>query len=208
MVMAGLAFGIGVGPSCMSLCLPVLAPHIAIEHPGVKKGLLASILFSLGRLPSYLILGVVFGLFGGMIVSEYLLTAPVTLVLGCLLVFYGVFTAMGYHRKIDSRACRYLRTGRSTVFLGFLASFKPCLPLLSAVAYSTTLGNVPESLLFMMSFWLGSSLLTVILGAATGGLGSIASVHITTERVRRICGIALAIIGFTLLAEGIAVITV
>lgn len=137
-------------------------------------------------------------------VNKYLLAAPVTLVLGCLLVFYGFFTSIGYHTKIGSRACRYLGTGRSPIFLGFLASFKPCLPLLSAVAYSTTLGNVPESLLFMMAFWLGSSLLTVILGAATGGLGSVASVHITTERVRRICGIALVIIGFSILAEGIA----
>lgn len=193
--------------SCAALCLPILTPQIAARYPSSKKGLYASILFSIGRFASYLTLGILAGFFGGMILlNTQSLTAPIVLILGCLLVFQGFAASVRSDTKIGLEMCRYLGVDRSTLVLGFLAGLRPCLPLITAVIYSATLANVAESALFMTSFWLGSSIYTFAIGIITGTLTGMASLHINMERIKRISGIALIVVGIVFLIEGAALL--
>lgn len=201
-MLIGLTLGLGVGVSCAALCVPILAPHIAARYPSSTKGLYASILFSVGRFASYLMLGVSAGFFGGMILINQSLTSPIVFVLGCLLVFQGISASVKPDTKVGVEMCRYLGIDRSTVALGFLAGLRPCLPLITAVIYSATLANVAESNLFMISFWLGSSVYTFAIGIVTGALTGVAILHINRERIQRISGIALIVVGMVFLIEG------
>lgn len=204
-ILTGLILGLGVGISCAALCMPILAPHIAARYPSSKRGLYASILFSIGRLASYLILGISAGFLGGVIfsnASSESLTAPVILVIGCLLIFHGLSVSFMANTRIDVEICRYLGIDRSTIVLGLLAGFRPCLPLIAAVTYSVTLANLVESALFMIAFWLGSSLYTFVIGIMAGTVTGMAILHISRERIRRISGIALIVVGIVFLIEG------
>lgn len=200
----GLALGLGVGVSCAALCFPLLAPQIVARYPSSKKGLYASILFSIGRFASYLILGISAGFFGGIILNNQSLTEPIVLVLGGLLIFQGFSALVRPDTRISVEMCHYVGIDRSTLMLGFLAGLRPCLPLITAVIYSATLANVAESALFMISFWLGSSIYTFAIGIIAGTLTGMASLHINRERIKWISGIALIIVGIVFLIEGAA----
>ncbi len=201
-ILAGLTLGLGVGVSCMVLCVPVLAPHIAADHPVAKGGLYASLLFCFGRLASYSTLGVLSKLFGEIVPYGQAVTAPVVLTLGCLLALYGLSISFGFRSSIGPKICKFFRRGRSTFLLGLLAGLSPCLPLLAAVIYSATLANMVESVLFMMSFWSGSSMYTLLLGTVVGAVAGICSKRMNVERIRRISGVAMMVVGLVFIIEG------
>lgn len=78
----------------------------------------------------------------------------------------------------------------------------PCLPLSMAMTYSLTLQKIILSVVFFIFFWLGSSIYMIGLGGVTGAIGDFAATRIRIGRVRRISGIALALVGLILLLEG------
>lgn len=205
-ILTGLALGLGVGLSCAALCLPVLTPQIAARYPSSKKGLYASALFSIGRFASYLLLGVSAGVFGEIVLTNQTFVPPIILILGCLLIFQGLSAIVRSDTKLGSQMCRYLGVHRSTIVLGFLAGLRPCAVLIEAVIYSATLANVVVSVLFMTAFWLGTSVYTFAIGILTGTLTGMTSLHINMERIRRISGIALIIVGIVFLIQGALVI--
>jgi cytochrome c biogenesis protein CcdA len=56
----------------------------------------------------------------------------------------------------------------------------------------------------MISFWLGSTVYMPILGILAGTLTRYAVVHSNAERVRRISGIALVVVGLIFVSRGLA----
>ena len=206
-ILAGLTLGLGVGVSCMVLCAPVLAPHVAADHPVAKEGLYASLLFCFGRLTSYSTLGVLSSLFGEVVPYGQAVTAPVVFTLGCLLALYGLSISFGLHSSIGPKICEFFRMGRSTFLLGLLAGLSPCLPLLAAVIYSATLANMVESVLFMMSFWFGSSMYTLVLGTVVGAVAGICSERMNVGRIRRISGVAMMVVGLVFVIQGVTFIS-
>jgi len=180
-----------------------LAPHIAAEHPEAKKGLIASLYFSGGRLVSYLILGLLVGYFGKTLFNP-LAAALVVTPLGVILMIYGFFISFGTQMKYASLICCGFSKVKSTFVLGLILGLRPCLPLIAALTYSVTLSSVLGSLLFMASFWLGSTAYVPIMGILAGVLTHFAVSRSNLERVRRISGIALAVVGFIFANQGVA----
>ena len=87
-VFAGFALGLSLGGSCAAVCAPILAPHIAAEYRTLKKGLLGSVYFSLGRLFTYLILGVIMT-YIGIVIWNTRTAGPIIVILGIILMIYG-----------------------------------------------------------------------------------------------------------------------
>ena len=81
---------------------------------------------------------------------------------------------------------------------------RPCIPLIAALTYSATLSNIFDSLVFMGSFWLGSTAYVPILGILAGTLTHFAILHSNVDRIRRISGIALIVVGLIFVNQGIA----
>ncbi|MEM3003799.1 MAG: sulfite exporter TauE/SafE family protein [Candidatus Bathyarchaeia archaeon] len=198
-----MTLGLGLGISCVAQCAPVLAPHIAAEHPDAKRGLVASLYFSGGRLFSYLILGLVAGYFGSILFNP-LVSALVAATLGATLILYGFFISFGSHTKYALSICCGFSRVKSTFLLGLMLGLRPCLPLIAALAYSATLPSILGSLIFMSSFWLGSTAYIPLMGLLAGVLTHFAVSHSSIERIRRISGIALVVVGFIFINQGVA----
>jgi len=205
----GLTLGLGLSTSCAALCTPILVPYIAsTERPNIRGGLYSSILFSLGRLFSYLTLGLLFGLLITSVEINPIITSIVTLALGCLLIVHGLST-LGVFRigtTIGSTFCKFIGTNRSPVYLGIFTGLRPCVPLIAALTYSVTLSGIAEVLLFMLSFWFGSSLLIFLIGPVSGGLSGAVARKISVERIRRISGVALVVVGLFFIAQAAGLI--
>lgn len=202
----GLTLGFGLSASCAALCTPILIPYIAsAEHPTIRGGLYSSILFSLGRLFSYLTLGLLFGLIVTSVEINPIFTAVTTLALGCLVVLHGL-SALGVFRirtAIGSTFCKYIGTSRSPVYLGIFTGLRPCVPLVAALTYSITLSGIGEAFLFMLSFWFGSSFLIFLIGPISGALARGAAKRVPVERIRRISSVALMVVGLLFIIQGI-----
>lgn len=208
-ISVGLPLGLGLSVSCAAFCTPILVPYIATtEHPTIRRGLYSSVLFSLGRLISYLALGLLFGFVLISVEINPAVTAIATLALGCLVILHGL-SAFGIFRMttaIGLSVCKYVRANRSPVYLGIFTGLRPCVPLIAALTYSMTLSRVTEVLLFMISFWLGSSILIFLVGPISGGLAGAAARKVSIQRVRRISGVALVIVGLVFIAQGAGLI--
>ncbi len=202
----GLTIGVGASASCAAICTPVLVPYIASsEKPTIAKGLSTSILFSIGRLFSYLVLGLVFGLLIVSVEINPVVTASITMLLGFLLVLHGLstFGLFTIKNPLGSMLCRYTANKRSPVYLGILTGLRPCIPLIAALTYTLTLASTAHVLLFMVSFWLGSSLLILLIGPLSGALAGLAAKRVTADRIRRIAGIALFLVGIFFIIQGL-----
>ncbi len=205
----GLTLGFGLSTSCAALCTPILVPYIvSSEHPSLRRGFFSAVVFSSGRLISYLSLGLIFGLLVTSFEINPVITATTTLVLGCLLILQG-FSSLGVFsvgRAIGSNFCQYIATRRSLVYMGILTGLRPCVPLLAALTYSVTLSGIAEVLLFMLAFWLASSLLIFLIGPISGSLAAVAGKRISVQRVRRISGVALVVVGLFFIAQAAGLI--
>jgi len=180
-----------------------LAPHIAAEHPEAKKGLVASMYFSVGRLLSYLALGLFVGYFGKFLFNPYA-AAAVVIPLGIALMVYGFLISFGTRMKYASSICWHFGRGKSTFVLGIVLGLRPCIPMIAALTYSATMSSLPQALLFMVSFWVGSTAYIPVLGILAGTVTHFAVVHSNMGRVRRISGIALVVVGFIFANQGVA----
>jgi hypothetical protein len=56
----------------------------------------------------------------------------------------------------------------------------------------------------MSSFWLGSTAYVPVMGLLAGVLTRLAASHSNVERVRRISGIALVVVGFIFINQAVA----
>jgi sulfite exporter TauE/SafE len=198
---AGFALGLGLGGSCAAICAPILAPHIAAEYRTLKKGLIGSIYFSLGRLLTYLLLGAIIS-YIGIVIWNTRTAGPIIAVLGIILIVYGLAISFGVHTNIGPKICHQFKSSKSTVLLGILTGFRPCFPLIAALTFNITLPNIFEGMFFMGSFWLGSSVYMPLIGIFAGLFSSVGTKWVSVERIRRISGIALIMAGLFLLMLG------
>ena len=209
MIYLGLIIGLSFSTSCAAFCTPIIVPYIAhTEKPSIIGGLYSSILFSCGRLSSYLTLGLLFGLLVTSVEINPTITALATLTLGFLLIIHGLSVLGVFRTKAvkDSYLCKCFGTNRSPIYLGILTGIRPCMPLMAVLTYSINLSGIIEVIVFILSFWLGSSILIFIIGLITGGLASAVAKNISVERIRRISGVTLIIVGLFFIAQTLGVI--
>ena len=182
MFAAGMAMGNG---PCLFFCAPVVLPCIA-GMPGIeedasrwKTGLKLAVVFSLSRLFSYSVLGLmsvvlyrfVFETLGAY--GRYL-----NWILGVLVVLLGTVYLISSGRGIFGHGtfCGLWDTKisgssvPSMVIFGMLVGFSPCPPLLGSLTYiAATAGDPTGGLLLGFSFGLGTLLSPLILlGMLTG----------------------------------------
>jgi sulfite exporter TauE/SafE len=170
------------------------------------RGLYSALVFSSGRLISYLILGLIFGLLITTVEINPVITATAIAVLGLLLILHGL-TMLGLFRAktaLGSAFCRYAEGQRSLVYLGMLTGLRPCVPLIAALTYSITLSGIGETITFMMSFWLASSVLIFLIGPISGAVLGATSKKISLDRIRRISSVAMVAIGIVFMVQGIS----
>jgi sulfite exporter TauE/SafE len=204
-ISTGILMGFSASLVCLGWCIPVIMPYSATaERPGVMSGLASSFLFCVGRLVSYIGLMSLFLIFREIVTISPIFGAVATLVSGIILVLSGLSSvgAIKAHSAFGRLLCQQVASTRSPLFLGVLTGLRPCGPLLAALAFMLTLPTIPRISIFMLSFWIASSVLVMVLGVAGGGLATVMGKRLGIARLRSIIGMAMIVIGFYLTLTG------
>ncbi|WP_235296421.1 sulfite exporter TauE/SafE family protein [Portibacter marinus] len=165
------AFTLGMFGSlhCLGMCGPLAFALLPGIHRGGIKNTLRVILYNLGRTSSYMILGLIAGLF----ISAISLTGlqkPLTILVGIVLIIMA-FVSINLERTISKnkiyqkaisyyhRKIRYIlqeKASRNAWFLGMLNGLVPCGLVYLALAGALNSGSLSNSSLFMAYFGLGT----------------------------------------------------
>jgi sulfite exporter TauE/SafE len=208
-LLIGLSLGLTSGVGCGITCIPILVPRVAGGGPGLGRALATTISFSVGKFVSYSILGVLVSLLGRAALEQFGSTDfhPIILfVLGIVMVAYGISLTGGV-RLSFTKYCHYFNGNHTTLFLGFVSSFSLCVPLIVSLVYVMDLGDLMLGMLFMTTFWLGTTIYMLAVGALVAGVLKIGLTQASLLRIRRIVGYASAMIGIIFLLSGLGFLT-
>ncbi len=161
MILKALALGFSSGIFCLGYCFPVLAPiMLSREDRAFKKTALSLGLFLLGRLIAYILFGALVGLLGrymkGLPFFQRIIIPALYLLLGCLMILYGVIQNFPRLRLCDIGSKYFQKQGFLFV-AGFLAGINLCPPFLLALSYTLGLGEIGRGVLFFFFFFLATS---------------------------------------------------
>jgi len=206
-ITTGMSLGFSASASCTAVCFPILLPYLASDtNTRLLQGLKTVLLFSLGRISAYMVLGMIVAFIIGSVDLSPLLVPVVTVCLSLILIIYGLHTLGAFNTSNQpvARACQGITRRRPHFLMGILVGSRPCIPLLAALLYSTSLSGVGQVMLFMLFFGLASSLLIIAFGVAGRGFLNLLANKISLERIRRLSGLVLVIMGVVFLLQGIA----
>lgn len=167
----GLVFGIG---PCTITCMPFLGPVFLAKTGGLNQSWKIILPFSLGRLSSYIALGI-FSALAGASLQNIINTSMVAWLLGGatiavgLLIFWRSYqrkSGCGSHGKRASLQDNPLLPS-GLFFMGVGMAATPCLPLTTVMVTSASTGDGVEGLLLGLSFGVGA----VIVPALAFGIG-------------------------------------
>jgi sulfite exporter TauE/SafE len=208
-LLVGLSLGLTSGVGCGITCIPILVPRVAGGGPGLRQALATTVSFSIGKFVSYSILGVLVSLLGRVALEQFGSTNfhPIILfILGIVMVIYGVSLTGGV-RLGFTKSCQYFNGNHTTLFLGFVSSFSLCVPLIVSLVYVMDLGDLTLGMLFMTTFWLGTTIYMLAVGALVAGFLRVGVSQVSLSRIRRIVGYASVMIGIVFLLSGLGFLT-
>lgn len=215
----GLLFGSG---PCLASCGPLLLTYISGSGKNILSGLLAYILFSLGRIFAYLLIACLFIILGNFVtqrlVGEYSKIASVTG--GSFIIIVGIMMILGKQNNllIHSGNSNFLvklfgglekgllERDKKTVFtLGLVTGILPCAPLISLFSYiGLSFKGWFEGLTCSLSFGLGTFFSPLILLALLAGALSGSVAKRNYYRVFSIiCGLIILFLGVNLILRSL-----
>lgn len=217
-LVAGLVFGLIGSGHCAAMCGPLvllanpkLEPQAGATGPSTARLAVHASLYHGGRASTYLALGALAGLAGG-VMARAGLGRAVAIAAGVVLLLQAIATMGLLPGRLGSLGGAALvtralgRVGvwmrahqvRGPILFGALNGLLPCGFLYAALVAAAGFGNLREALLFMGAFALGT---TPVLGAIALAGGAL------TARlplpIRRAAPVALAIVGVLLIVRGV-----
>lgn len=155
----GFLLGLSMGAFCLGWCLPAFLPYLLAEKRSLKEGFEILGKFLAGRFFGYLILGILVGYLGEKINSPILLKISFFSlgILGAILILYGFGKLKG-----NFKICQFFSKTKTPILLGFFLGFNICPPFISAIFYAISLKNLLLSVLFFISFFIGSSIYLIL----------------------------------------------
>jgi len=208
-IWTGFAIGFLGSFHCIGMCGPIALalPVFTQSHFELFVGRL---LYNLGRVITYSIFGLVFGLIGNRLLmiglQQYL-----SILLGASILFY-VFLPMKYKSKLsETKLYKTLKnliqstftmliknpTTISLFLFGIVNGFLPCGFVYVAVAGAVTTGSLLESILFMALFGIG----TIPIMLATSIAGKYINVTIR-KRIRKLIPVLAAFLAIIFILRG------
>lgn len=167
LLLTGLVMG-GIGSlHCVGMCGP-LALAVPVPGGSVQAKLLATLLYNIGRVVTYAVLGAAFGL-AGFSLSLFGFQQWLSILAGAAIIVYLLYPQLSFYKKGHERfqgMMARLRSAlatlfkkknyRSVFFIGLLNGLLPCGLVYMAIATSVATGSVGKSSFFMAAFGLGT----------------------------------------------------
>lgn len=207
----GMLFVIGTLTSlhCVAMCGGInLAQSV---NSAKKEGstILPNVLYNLGRVVSYTLIGGIVGALGSVISLGGSLRGGVAIFAGVFMVIMGLnmLNVFPWLRRFNLKMPKFLgrkiskeKTKHSSSFyVGLLNGLMPCGPLQSMQLYALSTGSFLIGALSMFLFSLGTVPLMFVLGTLSSKLNKR-----FTEKMMSICAILVVVLGFGMLSNGMA----
>jgi hypothetical protein len=155
--------GLSTGTYCALYCAPVILPFLFSEEAaGGGKNALYIVLFMLGRLLGYLVIGFVLGISGSLAIQA-IPPATQKKLISAVYFFTGLFMLLGWllYSFPHSRVCRAIRTKYgpkpSAFVYGVLTGINFCPPFFAAASRVFGRGDAFSGSLYFLFFYLGTS---------------------------------------------------
>ncbi|MFS4456017.1 sulfite exporter TauE/SafE family protein [Maribacter sp. 2304DJ31-5] len=210
MILPAILLGLMGSLHCVGMCGPI-AFMLPVDRGNTIKGLGQTLLYHLGRLTAYSIIGLIFGLLGkGLYVFG--MQQKLSIGIGILMILivllpYRVFNKYNgskpIHRiisKLKNRLGRELKKKTPDTFLtiGFLNGFLPCGLVYMALFGAIAMGNPWEGSLFMALFGLGTVPLMTLTIYFSGLLK-----NVTKQKMQRLIPVFVVLMGTLFILRGL-----
>lgn len=190
---------------CVGMCGGIMmSQSIEISNGPIKNKLKPAILYNLGRLISYIILGGIVGGIGKVFSVSTGFQSGITIFAGVFMVIMG-FNMSGYktfrkfYIKLPWTNCKNGNKSNRPFIVGLLNGFMPCGPLQTMQLYALASGSVLLGALSMFFFAIGTVPLMIIFGVVANLLSQKNSV-----KLMKFSGIIIIVLGVTMASRGIS----
>jgi sulfite exporter TauE/SafE len=205
-LIAGFMIGVLGSFHCIGMCGPIA---LSLRVPaGSGSRALAILLYNLGRITTYALFGLVFGMIGRQVfIGGYQRTLSIAMgvfVLSFLFLFRYINRGVIYENKFT----KYVKTGLQRLFrseqkfytfflVGLLNGFLPCGLVYVAIGSAIATGSMLHSTLMMIAFGAG----TLPVMYAIPAMGKYISVE-SRNQVHKAVPVFIAIMGILLILRG------
>ena len=202
-------FVIGIFTSihCVGMCGGILMSQsiITLYKPSIYGSLKPIILYNMGRVISYTILGGIVGALGSVLSISLSTQALISIFAGLFMVIMG-FNLSGFSLfrafSIKLPLKKSLKNKSSTPFIvGLLNGFMPCGPLQTMQLYALASGSFTIGALSMMFFALGTIPLMLTFGLIVNFINSK-----NTKYLIKISGLLVILLGFIMANRGLTLL--
>ena len=210
MLWSALIFGLLGSFHCVGMCGPI-AFMLPVDRSNSIKKITQILIYQIGRLFAYSLIGLVFGLLGK---SLYIfgIQQQLSIIIGILMIIVVIVPVQTFNKynfskpiykvisKVKSSLGSALKKKTADTFLtiGFLNGFLPCGLVYMAVFASLTMQNVFQGSLYMILFGLG----TIPLMTSAIYLGKFLNTSIK-QRIQKAIPVFVVIIGLLFILRGL-----
>jgi hypothetical protein len=152
-----LGFLYGIGPCTLS-CAPLVVPLIMATAKNSKQGIWLSLIFSFGRVLSYMLLGALTGFLGYILIK--LISKKV---LGVFLILIGVLLFFKIQNRCILKSKIKITSFSIALGTGFVYGLAPCQPLLGLMALTAASSSAITGLLMGLAFGIGTIISPIII---------------------------------------------
>lgn len=192
---------------CVGMCGGImLSQTVGKESKNKFDAMKPALLYNLGRVTSYTVLGGVVGAIGSVFALSLTTKAVLQIFAGVFMIMMGLNMAgFKLFRKIQIKlptpACKVISNSKpkTSFFVGLVNGFMPCGPLQTMQLYALGTGSAVSGALSMFMFSIG----TVPLMLTFGALSSLLSKGYT-KKILKFSGILIIVLGLIMSNRGIA----
>jgi sulfite exporter TauE/SafE/plastocyanin domain-containing protein/copper chaperone CopZ len=192
---------------CVGMCGGImLSQTVGKESKNKFEAMKPAILYNLGRVTAYTILGGIIGAIGSVFALSLTTKAALQIFAGVFMVMMG-FNMAGFKAfrkiqiKLPTPVCKMMSTKKpkTPFFVGLINGFMPCGPLQTMQLYALGTGSAISGALSMFMFAAG----TVPLMLTFGALSSLLSKGYT-KKILKFSGILIIVLGLIMSNRGLA----
>lgn len=182
---------------CVGMCGGImLSQSLSIESKNKFEAIRPAILYNLGRVISYTILGGIIGALGSVFSLSIIAKAALQIFAGIFMVIMGfnmsgLSTFRKFHIKMPGSVCKARNKSKSPFIVGIFNGLMPCGPLQTMQIFALGTGSAVKGALSMFVFSLGTVPLMLTFGAISGLLAKG-----YTKKILKLSGVLIIALGF------------
>jgi sulfite exporter TauE/SafE/plastocyanin domain-containing protein/copper chaperone CopZ len=200
-------FVVGVLTSihCVGMCGGImLSQSLSKESKNKFEAIQPALLYNIGRVVSYTILGGIIGALGSVFSLSITAKAALQIFAGVFMIMMG-FNMAGFSAfrklqiKLPHAACKAKNKSGSPFIVGLLNGLMPCGPLQTMQLFALGTGSATKGALSMFMFSIGTVPLMLTFGALSGLLSKG-----YTKRILKFSGVLIIVLGLIMGNRGLA----